>query len=57
MKEKTRIIELVGILNKANHEYYILDNPTLTDREYETGWIFYGRFDVSVAWILWRWCR
>ena len=35
MKEKDRIIELVNILNKANHEYYILDNPTLTDREYD----------------------
>lgn len=35
MKEKERIIELVSILNKASHEYYILDNPTLTDREYD----------------------
>jgi len=35
MKEKNRIIELVNILNKANHEYYILDNPLLTDREYD----------------------
>ena len=35
MKEKERIIELVNILNKANEEYYILDNPTLTDREYD----------------------
>lgn len=35
MKEKTRIIELVNILNKANNEYYNLDNPTLTDREYD----------------------
>ena len=35
MKEKERIIELVNILNKANHEYYILDNPTLTDQEYD----------------------
>lgn len=35
MKEKDRIIELVGILNKANNEYYILDNPSLTDREYD----------------------
>ena len=26
MKEKERIIELVNILNKANEEYYILDN-------------------------------
>lgn len=35
MKEKERIIELVNILNKANNEYYILDNPSLTDREYD----------------------
>ena len=35
MKEKERIIELVNILNKANEEYYVLDNPTLTDREYD----------------------
>ena len=35
MKEKNRIIELVGILNKANHEYYILDNSSLSDREYD----------------------
>jgi len=35
MKEKNRIIELVSILNKANYEYYQLDNPTLTDREYD----------------------
>lgn len=35
MKEKERIIELVNILNKANEEYYILDNPTLNDREYD----------------------
>lgn len=30
-----RINELVEILNKANYEYYILDNPTLTDQEYD----------------------
>lgn len=35
MKERARIIELVNILNKANNEYYILDNPSLTDREYD----------------------
>ena len=35
MKEKNRIVELVNILNKANNEYYILDNPTLSDREYD----------------------
>jgi len=35
MKERDRIIELVNILDKASHEYYILDNPALTDREYD----------------------
>jgi len=32
---KNRIDELVKILNKANHEYYLLDNPSLTDQEYD----------------------
>ena len=30
-----RYKELVKILNKAGVEYYTLDNPTLTDREYD----------------------
>ena len=33
---KERIDYLVDTLNKANHEYYILDNPTLTDQEYDS---------------------
>ena len=32
---KKRIDELIKILKKANHEYYILDNPSLTDQEYD----------------------
>lgn len=32
---KKRIKELTEILNKANYEYYNLDNPTLTDQEYD----------------------
>ena len=32
---KERIDELVNILNKASHEYYVLDNPTITDQEYD----------------------
>ena len=35
MEPKTRIIELVKILNKANYNYYVLDNPTITDQEYD----------------------
>ncbi len=30
-----RINELIEIINKANYEYYTLDNPTLTDQEYD----------------------
>jgi len=32
---KERIIELVNILNTASHNYYVLDNPTITDQEYD----------------------
>ena len=30
-----RIDELIRIINKASYEYYILDNPTITDQEYD----------------------
>ena len=30
-----RIDELVKLLNKASYEYYALDNPTITDQEYD----------------------
>ena len=32
---KKRINELISIINKANREYYLEDNPTLTDQEYD----------------------
>ena len=32
---KARIKELTNILNKANYEYYNLDNPSITDQEYD----------------------
>ena len=32
---KNRVDELIRILKKANEEYYLLDNPTLTDQEYD----------------------
>lgn len=32
---KERIEWLVDIINRANYEYYILDNPTLTDQEWD----------------------
>lgn len=32
---KIRVDELIKILNKANYNYYILDNPTITDQEFD----------------------
>ena len=32
---KERILELRKILNKANYEYYVLENPTLSDYEFD----------------------
>ena len=30
-----RYNEIIEIIRKANYEYYTLDNPTLTDQEYD----------------------
>lgn len=35
MDKKRRVEELVKILNEANYQYYILDNPTITDQEFD----------------------
>ena len=35
MNVKLRIEELTKILNEANYNYYILDNPTITDQEFD----------------------
>lgn len=35
MDIKNRIAELVKILNEANYNYHVLDNPTITDQEYD----------------------
>lgn len=32
---ENRIDELIKIINKASYEYYVLDNPTITDQEYD----------------------
>ena len=32
---KKRVEELTKILNEANYNYYVLDNPTITDQEYD----------------------
>ncbi len=35
MEARDRIAELTEVLNKANYQYYVLDNPTLHDFEYD----------------------
>lgn len=32
---KDRMQEIIDILNDANYNYYVLDNPTITDQEYD----------------------
>ena len=34
-KMKERVDELVEILNEANYNYHVLDNPTITDQEFD----------------------
>ena len=33
---KDRIDELVNIITEANYNYHVLDNPTITDQEYDS---------------------
>ncbi len=35
MDKIARIKELIQIINKHNYNYYVLDNPTIADREYD----------------------
>ena len=35
MSPKERIMELTALLNEANHRYYVLDDPTMPDFEYD----------------------
>ena len=36
MNTKERIEYLTNLLNRYNYEYYVLDNPTVTDLEYDS---------------------
>ena len=35
MDIKEKISELVETLNRHSHNYYVLDNPTISDKEYD----------------------
>jgi len=32
---RDRMQEIIDILNEANYNYYVLDNPTISDQEYD----------------------
>ena len=34
-KVKTRMLELIELIDRAGYEYYTLDKPTITDQEYD----------------------
>ena len=36
MDKKVRVEELVELLNKYAYEYYSLDNPSVSDKEYDS---------------------
>ncbi len=48
-KEQTiqRMKELTQKINKANYEYYVLDNPTLSDKEWDA--LYYELLDLEKA--------
>ncbi|NLN80530.1 MAG: hypothetical protein GX132_03950, partial [Erysipelotrichia bacterium] len=35
MSDEKRILELITLLEKYNHEYYVLDNPSVDDATYD----------------------
>ena len=42
-----RMKELTQKINKANYEYYVLDNPTLSDKEWDA--LYYELLDLEKA--------
>ena len=37
--------ELTAKINKANYEYYVLDNPTMSDKEWDK--LYYRLLDIE----------
>ena len=35
MEPKERVKEITALLEKYNYEYYVLDNPSVSDAEYD----------------------
>ncbi|MDS0526049.1 NAD-dependent DNA ligase LigA [Clostridium sp. SHJSY1] len=52
MDNKERIKELVDELNRYSYEYYALDNPTVTDKEYDKKYDELKRLEKEEGYIL-----
>ena len=35
MNQEKRIVDLIGIINDHNYKYYVLDDPIISDGEYD----------------------
>ena len=53
MKQE-RMRELVDILNRYAYEYYVLDNPTVSDREYDVLYDELVRLEAETGTVLRR---
>ena len=47
MNVEKRMDELINIINKASYEYYVLDNPTITDQEYDDAYTELQRLEKN----------
>ena len=47
MNIEKRMDELINIINKASYEYYVLDNPTITDQEYDDAYTELQRLEKN----------
>ena len=43
--KKSRMLELIEKINKASYEYYVLDNPTMSDKEWDK--LYYELLDLE----------
>ena len=49
MDKKARVEELVELLNKYSYEYYSLDNPSVTDKEYDSKYDEFGERRLNLG--------
>ena len=52
MDNKKRIEELVEELNRYSYEYYSLDNPTVTDNEYDKKYDELKKLEIEEGYVL-----